>query len=473
MPSPLRHPKTLADWLEFDAHRRPRLLRRLWLWAVLAAFLASGGVAAWALLPANRKALQAGPVSTAHAMLDCSQCHTEALRTAGRLVRFDPHHRSVPDSACQKCHSGAVHHTTQVEEWACVSCHREHRGRPALVAVDDRHCTSCHRDLKRNDGQVSPYKRDITAFSPGNHPDYRLFQSAGGIDPGGLIFTHKHHLDLDLGQLAEKRDRDVRLSGKPYRDLPLEERERRKGKMECQDCHQPAADGRYMQPIRYAAHCQGCHPIRARIDVAGQAGLEGLARRFNAEPLPHPSPAQSAEVVRGDLRDRLTRFILAPENAAFLRAAPPPLPPPRLGLGARHTAGLDLTKEQFDWVNLRQVEAERQVFESPGGCRQCHVPAGARPDGLPEYRPSNILERWHAHGEFKHHSHRMLACAECHEKAATSTTASDVLLPKMDTCFRCHEKGKGGARSTCVECHRYHNQGEQRKFRGSLALPDR
>ena len=82
----LYDPNALTDSLELDYLRRPRPLQR-WLrrctWTV-------GGVAflgaLWALWPSHHTALQAGPVSTPHAMFnqDCGKCHTAAFATATR-----------------------------------------------------------------------------------------------------------------------------------------------------------------------------------------------------------------------------------------------------------------------------------------------------------------------------------------------------------------------------------------------------
>jgi hypothetical protein len=450
MPSSLRHPKTIADWLELDSFRRPRLLHRFWWWAVVVAFLGSIAWSAWAVWASNQKVFQAGPVSTAHSMLACAQCHTHPFQTAVRFLHQDSDSRSVPDSACQQCHSGAVHHATAVGERRCVSCHREHHGRAALVRMDNRHCTSCHDNLQRNDGKTSEFETHIRAFTEGKHPDYRLFRDGEPKDQGGIRFNHKVHLAPE---------------GVLEKDLSKQKQPQHRRVLECQDCHQPDAAGRYLLPIRYEQHCQKCHPIS--VQLAGdwtEGPLRDRARRFSEKPIAHPSPGKTPAEVRGSLHERLTRFIQAPENKGFLKAAPPPL---RLDLGPRHSE--PLSKEQYAWVNAQQAELERMLFDGAGGCRYCHTQKGTAPDGLPEYRPSNIKERWHQHDEFKHHSHRLLQCTECH-KATDSTQTADVLLPRIDTCFACHDADKDRARSSCLECHKYHNQTEQRKFRGSRTI---
>jgi hypothetical protein len=48
------------------------------------------------------------------------------------------------------------------------------------------------------------------------------------------------------------------------------------------------------------------------------------------------------------------------------------------------------------------------------------------------------------------HFENDVACADCHEGAATSTTAADPLLPDMEVCADCHETDDD---ETCGMCH--------------------
>src|SRR5262249_18810841 len=149
--------------------------------------------------------------------------------------------------------------------------------------------------------------------------------------------------------------------------------------------------------------------------------LRELARDFDLKPAPHPQPGGSAEVVRGVLRDRLTRFIQRAGSAGSGRAG-------TLGtddLLAPLPAG-PLAREQFAWVNAQQAAAERRLLEGAGGCAYCHqekTAPGARPGGLPEYLPANIPERWFGHAAFDHKNHQMLACTECHAAPASTRAA--------------------------------------------------
>jgi hypothetical protein len=176
-------------------------------------------------------------------------------------------------------------------------------------------------------------------------------------------------------------------------------------------------------------------------------------------------------VVRGSLRDRLTRFIQKEDNAAAFLGARPAGPRRPIPTGRR---ARPLTREQYAWVNGQLDEVERLLFDGPGGCRWCHTEKSdprKRPNGLPEYAAPNIPARWLKHAVFKHASHRMLACTACHPATPRKRT-SDVLLPQIHTCMECHRAGDRRARSDCVECHSYHEPREQRGFRGGLKIEE-
>jgi hypothetical protein len=464
MPSSIRNPRNLADWIELDYFHRPRTLRRLWWPAIAVALLLSGGYLAWAFA-GRHTAFQAGPVSPAHALFgdDCSQCHTGRFQTFARLWHGDPARRSVPDDACLKCHRGDAHHAAEVGAAGCADCHKEHRGRHLLARVDDAHCTRCHADLKRGDGKEPDYDPHVTAFAPGAHPDFRLWARAEGepADAGTIRFNHKVHLDpervltIDDKQLEMQEAQAKKQGARPGFDVGREQKQRRK--LKCQDCHQPDPSGRYMQPIRYEQHCKGCHPLAVQLVGDWGGGRQALARAFGKTPAPHPSPHRTAEVVRGALRDRLARFIAEPANRkAFLDLGAPP-EPSRPVPGSRRSP--PLAREEYAWVNHQQAEVERLLFDGAGGCRFCHqekTDPERRPGGLPKFKPSDIRERWNDHALFSHKSHRMLDCAACHP-ASASDSAAQVLLPRVGACMECHRPRGGGARGDCVECHLYHD----------------
>jgi hypothetical protein len=119
-----------------------------------------------------------------------------------------------------------------------------------------------------------------------------------------------------------------------------------------------------------------------------------------------------------------------------------------------------------------KARREQKVPQGRRGCVECH---NLKP-GAGEIVDSSSLaaleiERplmtpvWQQHAIFNHRFHRALTCIECHAGAKTSTANGDQpLLPGIDTCVKCHAPaggwfgaGPGGASTSCVECHRYHN----------------
>lgn len=454
MPSSLRTPKTLADWLDLDAHQRQRWFRgtRAWRLILLAVLLACVVGAALPAVLGKRQAYQAAPLSGAHALFndDCARCHQGHFETATRLWHFDGDVHSVPESACLQCHSGHVHHDTQTEKRHCAGCHHEHRGRPALARVADAHCTSCHADLKRNDGQPPGYDRHVTGFAPGQHPDFKE-----RTDPGTIRFNHAVHLKAEgVLTIDDKQRQKLRKPDEsPFpTDLPKEGRV-----LACADCHQPDAAGRLMQPISYERHCKECHPMQAQI--VGDWGDDERRRRawgFAEKPVTHPSPFGGPETVRAELRERLARFIADKDNARLFLGEQPVEEPERLLPG--HAPRPALNEKAFDWVEKHLTRTEAVLFDRGGGCRYCHAEKNEpRRQGLPDYLPSAVPGRWYNHSVFSHQAHRMTACTECHA-ATVSEKTSDVLLPAIDACRRCHDSTASvRARTDCVECHGYHD----------------
>jgi hypothetical protein len=113
------------------------------------------------------------------------------------------------------------------------------------------------------------------------------------------------------------------------------------------------------------------------------------------------------------------------------------------------------------------------AYQAKDGCALCHelrgsVPAVAAtkktggellatvPTGIPT-QP----RRWFIHSRFDHDAHRDMDCTQCHGEALASTLTTDVLLPRIDACVRCHhapdDRGKG-ATVNCVSCHAFHDR---------------
>jgi hypothetical protein len=444
MPSPLRPPKALPEWIELDYYRRPRLLRVLRGrigWVVLLAGSAAIGLL---MLWGKWTVFQAGPVSTAHCMFnnDCGRCHTEPFQPARRLWFGNAELRSVADAACLQCHDGPLHNDQQARDVSCSSCHQEHRGRPLLARVDDSHCTACHAQLTRKDGQPCDFL-NVTDFASG-HPEFQLWRDEKPTDPGRVNFNHHVHLK-EQGVLGP--------DNKPV-------------KLDCAACHQPDAERRYMLPVNYERHCASCHPLL--VQVGGDwkdAAIARAAEQFRRTPAPHRRPAE----VRAAMRERYTQFVekfpavLDADQAAEVER---PIP------GRRRPPPWEKA-EGPAWVDYQLRAVERILFRGAGGCAYCHEPKSAAPPeigALPEYLPTALKQRWFEHGLFDHDSHRNLRCAECHPSAGSRRTG-DVLMPRVATCQACHNP-RVGVRSECVDCHRYHDRRREKRWKGTLTISD-
>jgi hypothetical protein len=161
--------------------------------------------------------------------------------------------------------------------------------------------------------------------------------------------------------------------------------------------------------------------------------------------------------VRAELRERLLDF--ARSHPQVLGAAPTePRPPPLPG----RRRLVPETPAERDWAAAQLQHVERTLFDGAGGCRFCHqettAPA-ARPDGLPVIPKAQVPTRWLTHARFRHQSHRMKNCIDCHP-AVSSHSASDVLIPSVRNCAGCHHPGSG-TRSDCIGCHDYHHSPER------------
>jgi hypothetical protein len=447
---PWYDPKSLTDSLELDYFMRPRALSRWWprcMWA-------AGGIAllyvAWALWPSHHDALQAGPLTTPHAMwsADCGKCHTEAFATAARLLPGHHAWRSTPDAACLQCHPGPDHNRLVTSE-NCATCHKEHRGHPLLARPNDGHCSACHADLKARFGES--HFENVASFA--KHPEFALWRGPQATDPGNVEFNHRKHLQL--------RAEDKLVSIGPA--------VARLQHMQCAFCHQPDPAGKYMQPIQFAKHCQECHPLLVRADDGRlPESLKDSVRAFQQEPVPHPAKGQTPAFVRAVVRERLLKF--AQKNAALLELKVVPQED-WMVLPGLSRPGEPATAAQLDWVNERWKNAEGLFFDKSAGCALCHTELSRkdmRADGLPNLGQPLVPRRWLTHSVFDHQAHRSLTCVACHEQAGTSNERKDVLMPRLANCQWCHQTGQGFARADCLECHQFHHRPEVSDWRGKM-----
>ena len=317
--------------------------------------------------------------------------------------------QKVTDQACSSCHDGPIHQAEQTLTPSCTDCHVEHQGSFRLASTRDEGCTQCHSNLKTKTGQTK-FAANITSFESG-HPEFAVLRS--GSDPGSIKFGHEVHLKKDL-----------RGSHGPVQ-------------LKCADCH--LRTGASMASIDYQKQCAECHPLL-------------FDKRFT-EPAPHKKP----EIVMDFVTARFREYIAAHPNEIRMVDPPDPrvirpvLPP------ARNAA---------EWVGRRVADTEQLLWRKT--CRECHTLRSGTP--LPEVLAAAIPARWMTHASFDHEAHQMLVCTECHSRAPSSRETSDVLLPGIATCQKCHHSGTDAAESRCFECHTYHDWSKEKPVDGRRTI---
>ena len=318
---------------------------------------------------------------------------------------------------CAACHSASAVFGAKVSDQACLSCHDGpiHHVEQAFAPP----CADCHvehqgafrladtRDEACTRCHANLRGQKISNFDT-EHPEFAALRTP---DPSAIKFGHEIHLRKDL-----------RGPNGPVQ-------------LKCADCH--VASGAAMIPVNYEKHCASCH------------GLQ-FDRRFTAA-----APHQKPQIVVDYVRDQFTKYIathpaeIHEADAPDPRIVRPPLPP------ARNAA---------EWVDRRVADAEQLLWRK--SCRECHDLKFTGP--LPEVPPAKIRARWFTKANFRHGAHQMLACAECHARAATSRETSDVLLPGIETCRSCHRPGE--AESRCSECHTYHDWSKEKPTEGHFRI---
>jgi predicted CXXCH cytochrome family protein len=79
--------------------------------------------------------------------------------------------------------------------------------------------------------------------------------------------------------------------------------------------------------------------------------------------------------------------------------------------------------------------------------------------------PSHAPKRFFTAAIFSHSAHSAVECLECHANAKTSVSGTNLLMPGIAVCQRCHDGqsrpqgpalSNGHAESGCSLCHEYH-----------------
>lgn len=452
-----RTTKKLAQRIDLNYFKRPTGLKRAKFWLSVGLPTLALVWIAWHGFSRDSRVYSSGRMSEAHAVFEaqCATCHVQ--KAGGFSAR-------ASDDACLSCHDGPVHHATQVKTLGCATCHGEHQGRVSIVAASNESCATCHGVLKTSGG-TAHFESGIHSLEDG-HPQFAALRPNDGApasDPGTIRVNHAIHM-------------------KPIRRGPIGPNVQ----LDCGNCHQPGAtagewiyaDSHYisastsystqdevlplgkdttrlprpmtgrelMAPVRFATACAGCHSL-------------AFDKRFS-EGVPHDKP----EVVEAFLMKNFREYIAA--NPGELRET---REPERDLTGKPLQASVRVYTPK-EWVAARMGDAEELLWRKT--CKQCHaLTMRTEKDRLPVVEPARTTVRWMPHAKFDHDAHRGFSCVSCHEKALTSTEATDVLLPGITICKTCHAPGAEHAESRCFECHTYHDWSRRREVKATFTLP--
>jgi predicted CXXCH cytochrome family protein len=303
----------------------------------------------------------------------------------------------------------------------CVFCHTpDERGQYMQELAYEKHCAACH-----------PLDFD------GRFPDSVVPHTKPAIVRAFL-----------RGTLAEAFEQCQAIpageAGKPVRDRCVE--------LELAKAP-PAPAGDSDQPRGMRRRGGGAE---VETPAAPPADEPRGGRRRSSTADPEPSAAPEPSAVPDTPRGARLRAQAGAEEAPSADA-----PRGRRGRAAAEEAP---AARPGSWAATQFGTIEPGLFKQR--CEYCHTVT--RDGESADIVPPSIPARWLPHSRFDHGAHRPVACTECHA-AGTSTETKDLLMPKIETCRDCHQP-KVGARSGCVECHRYHDKAQERDPNGPFKV---
>jgi len=457
-----------------------------------------------------------GPVSNAHAQLNCESCHDSSapMRDATFLARWrnrdansvDLWHRQS-DQMCTVCHPingesntpppaqslelakhGIEHpipispHTSNQKVStvdSCASCHDEHLGeshKPSIVG--DKSCVACHQNLEASRKVPSLTATKISSFE--DHPEFASLAK----DTGTLRFSHNVHMSVGLmrdnakSSLVKTRDdwkNDPRLSGQFNKQDQVS--------MNCEFCHQPTSGGESLSTTglnsstrntstgnnmsmpTFETNCQVCHEI----DLPAKPGL-GFTNDLE---IPH---GISADKVSKMIKAYFALEAIAPKD---LDASVSASTSKDLNLPVRLWDIADSKTNLSDEIKKHYNEA---VTQTRMNCAFCHLPSdvtsAAKLELPPVLRNADhevVVSNWFKKSRFDHGAHRDMNCVHCHEnsdgKGAVNMVGSEIkrdlpMIKGLRSCLECHQEGTVTAPSrkgpiNCTACHTYHGGGNR------------
>jgi predicted CXXCH cytochrome family protein len=386
------------------------------------------------------KSWDSGELSNPHKMLsgNCENCHDKAFT----MVR---------DETCLTCHADQHNHADPsmfelagLTETRCATCHKEHNGPSPIVQQDRSLCASCHRDLNSKTAQTKLV--NVASWAPG-HPQFRptivtdagagkierlaLDKDAWPKEGSGLKFSHAAHMvERDFG------------TGLPVLDgagqmIPIKLRSPTRGmiQLDCGNCHKPGPGGRGLEPLNMESLCSDCHTLK--FDAAAPT-----------RQLPHGQPAEVNAMLRDFYAGVALRGGYEGDDGA-----------PAV---VRRRPGTPLAEDQraeaLAWAEDRAARTLKTVF-GRSTCGFCHEVRAPEENGTPDWQvlPVRVAGVWMPKAVFSHDAHTATPCEDCHA-ARGSASATDVLLPQVESCTTCHGDQDATAQvpSPCAMCHIYH-----------------
>jgi hypothetical protein len=204
----------------------------------------------------------------------------------------------------------------------------------------------------------------------------------------------------------------------------------------CASCHLPDASGTRMQPVDFETMCQRCHALTFDVtEPERQVPHAKIQEIINTL-----DEFYARRALEGEIKDPT-----APPNLRTRRRPGQPVTP-------------EIRQEALSFARDKSRTVAESLFTGRA-CTVCHAVSPGRAADEPwMVAPVRVAGVWFPKSVFDHGSHTTMACDGCH-KAETSTAATDVLLPDMESCRMCHA-GEGGGHdklsSGCIACHGYH-----------------
>ena len=309
----------------------------------------------------------------------------------------------------------------------CSSCHSAKGWLGKKVA--DAQCSACH------DGPLHQAEQTFNPACVSCHVEHRGMPRLTAATDDGCVACHGN-LKTKSGRLTVAASVESFTDGHPQFGAAAKNtidpgnirfnHEKHVGKdigQKCGDCHN--ASKTLVALPKYADNCAACHPLNFDDKIADAA--------------PHGQPA----VVRQFVTAQLTKYIAA------------------------HPADLG-QQSSAAWIKGRTEAAEKQLWGET--CARCHDTKETDAAGLPMVRPAMLTARWFRKAVFEHGAHQELTCISCHPDAATSKSASDVMLPGIQVCRQCHNSDSNSAGANCSTCHVYHDRSKEKGVDGKFVI---